>query len=151
MMQQVLTFDFRETVHREIEKILRCNDPRPLDELERDILLLLSSHLGRQHAITAAEIAQALGMPAGEASRRLITDAVRSLRITFRAPIGAAKGPHPGYFIICDAEDQRCAAAHLAREIRRLAEAHRALAGPKATVELLGQLRLQTQEEERDA
>jgi hypothetical protein len=69
---------------------------------------------------------------------------VRGLRLQFHLPIGSSKrGSAGGYFIMLTGEDHAILRAQVIDQVRAELEVLKAIDGPHAALELLGQLQLE--------
>jgi hypothetical protein len=105
------------------------------------VLRAIRFHRGADNAIPIRELRSRLKL-----SDRDIKAIVRKLRISFHLPIGSSKdATEGGYFLILTAEDQAVFDRSFLDQVRAQIQAHRCVAGPQRTSELLGQLQLEVQ------
>jgi len=143
--------------------------PEPLDErirsIDAEILALLMGKPGGPQNFTLSlnekQVLAAIRFCRGAANRvtiknmqnfkgceeldaREIKQAVRTLRINFRLPIGSSKqGSGGGYFIMLSAEDHNILRGQILDQVRAELEVLKSVDGPRAALELLGQLQLE--------
>jgi hypothetical protein len=109
---------------------------------EKAVLQAVRYHRGAANAVPIRELTQRLKM-----NERQVKLIVRTLRISFRLPIGSSKhGIEGGYFIIITPEDQAVFLKGPLDQIRAELEVVRAVAGHQSALELLGQLQLETKQ-----
>jgi hypothetical protein len=114
---------------------------------ERLVLKAIRYRRGSANTITIRELREKT-----ELSDRAVKDAVRVLRLNFRIPIGASRdSERGGYFLIATAEDQALFLQGALRQIQAELEVIRAVGGQEQAAELLGQLRLALEGEEKKA
>jgi hypothetical protein len=135
-----------QAIDREIESLLYGKPGGPLGltltEDEKRVLSAIRYCRGAARAITIREILQREDCE--KLSDRLIKKAVRTLRLTFRLPIGSSKqGADGGYFIMLSAEDYTILRNQVLDQVRAELAVLRAVDGPQAALELLGQLQLE--------
>lgn len=112
-----------------------------LDSAECAVLRALRFHRGAANAISIRELTSRLKI-----AEREIKQIVRTLRVSFRLPIGSSKSATAGgYFVIVSIEDQEIAAQGPLAQIRAEAEVLRVITSPERTRELLGQIQLEAQ------
>jgi hypothetical protein len=116
--------------------------PLPLTEDQRRLLAVLRVHCGRRSAIPLATICERTKL--GE---REVKNLMRSLVVDFKVRIGAARTQPYGYYLVTTAEEAREAAQVYESEIIELAKRVRVLRGKHFVAELLGQLRLENEQE----
>jgi hypothetical protein len=141
--QLQLGIDRSAELDAEIECLLRQDGHWPLGRWEREVLALLVSHKGRERAIPSPQIIFLLGLPRGEAGRRIVTESVQSLIVNRYVPIGAGRGDFRGYFLIVTPEDQQHAAKTLRGEFFALLRRLRVLLGKRECARLFGQIQLE--------
>jgi hypothetical protein len=85
-------------------------------------------------------------------SARTIKGAVRSLRINFHLPIASWKhSTDGGYYLIVDDADRAAWVKDVTDQVRAEVAVLRAAAGPKAGLELLGQLQIELTADSEEA
>jgi hypothetical protein len=110
---------------------------------EKAVLECLRFRRGLKNALTIREIQLRTKLDA-----RVIKQAVRTLRLTFRLPIGSWKhADKGGYFLIVDDEDLAAWVKDVLDQVRAEIGVLRAAAGHQASLELLGQLQMEVQQE----
>lgn len=124
----------------QIDRLLRGQPGGPfglvLLDPERAVLKGLRYHRGSANPITLAELRERTGF-----TDRDIKSCVRTLRLSFRLPVGASKNSeHGGYFLILTPEDLRLYLASPLQQIRAELEVVRAVGDENAARELMGQL-----------
>ena len=142
--QLTLTADLRSDLDERVEKALRSLE---LAEREKELLRILSMHRGALSAVTSASLAEQMGLPAGEESRRVITLGVETLRLLHRIPVGASRSKPAGYFLIETRKDLDVAMGPLLGEWYAHLRLLRALAGKQRVARLFGQQMLRLDEE----
>lgn len=111
---------------------------------QRLVLKSLRYHTSSANPITIRELREKTGL-----SEREVKDCVRTLRLTFRVPVGSSRnGERGGYFLILTDEDLALFLSGALRQIQAELEVVRAVAGPDRVAELLGQLSLAWTHEE---
>lgn len=141
--------ELRQTIDSEIEWLLFGNAGGPLNlvlsDNERRVLSKIRYRLGAANAISIAEIRAELGQFSADAlTDREIKNIVRTLRLQFHLPIGSSKrGSSGGYFIMLTGEDHAILRAQVIDQVRAELEVLKAVDGPHAALELLGQLQLE--------
>ena len=144
-------------------------DPAPsieqhIQQLDAAILWLLTGHTGGplnlaltdEEKVVLAAIRYARGAAnafpirdirkresCAHLSERAIKKAVRTLRMQFRLPIGSSKQADGGYFIVITDADRQIYRSQVLDQVRAELEVLKAVDGPKAALELLGQLSLE--------
>jgi hypothetical protein len=134
--------DFRREAEKQIVDLLFGRSPWPVTEQQKQLLQVLRSHCGRESAVPLADICARTKL--GE---REVKDLMRSLVVDFKLRIGAARSKPSGYYLVTTAEEAKDAAQVYESEIKELAKRVRVLRGPHFVCELLGQLRIQMDEE----
>jgi hypothetical protein len=134
----------------EIELLLFDKSRGPLglhlSDDERQVLSAIRYHRGADRAITIREMQEGW-TELVRLSDRQVKNAVRSLRIEFRLPIGSSKkGSDGGYFIMISPEDHAILHNQVLDQVRAELAVLRAIDGHRAALELLGQLQLEVQE-----
>lgn len=110
-----------------------------LEGSEKSVLECLRFRRGIKNAMPIRDIEQR-----AKISPRAIKEAVRTLRVNFRLPIGSWKhSERGGYFLIEDPEDLAAWVKDLSDQIRAEAQVLRAACGDQAVREMLGQLRME--------
>jgi hypothetical protein len=110
-----------------------------LEPVERNVLRTIRFKRGIKQAISIRDIQQQV-----EVDARSIKQAVRTLRINFRLPIGSTKhATDGGYFLMLTAEDRAAWAKEVLDQVRAELGVLRAAAGDQVSLELLGQLRIE--------
>jgi hypothetical protein len=139
----------RQKIDGQIEWLLFGNPGGPLKLRlgadEKRVLAQIRYRRGAVNAITIAEMREALGRTsAGALTDREIKNIVRGLRLQFHLPIGSSKrGSAGGYFIMLTGEDHAILRAQVIDQVRAELEVLKAIDGPHAALELLGQLQLE--------
>lgn len=139
----------RQRIDGEIEWLLFGNAGGPshlvLNNNERRVLAQIRYRRGAVKAITIAEMREALGRTsAGPLTDREIKNIVRALRLQFHLPIGSSKrGSAGGYFVMLTGEDHAILRAQVIDQVRAELDVLKAVDGPHAALELLGQLQLE--------
>jgi hypothetical protein len=116
--------------------------PLPATKEQQKLLWILRSHFGRQRAIPLQQLCEAT-----EIGEREVKDQMRSLVVDFKVRIGAARTQPYGYYLVTTADEAREAAQVYESEIIELAKRVRVLRGKHFVAELLGQLRLENEQE----
>lgn len=133
----------------EIESLLYGNAGGPLhlrlSDDERRVLRAIRYRRGAANAISIAEMRDAMNRTsAGALGDREIKNIVRTLRLQFHLPIGSSKrGSAGGYFVMLTGEDHAILRAQVIDQVRAELEVLKAVDGPHAALELLGQLQLE--------
>jgi len=127
-----------------IEKALRTVT---LPESEKELLRVLSMHRGALNAIKSASLAEQLGLPAGENSRRWVAGTVQNLVELHRIPIGGLRVPPYGYFLIETRNDLDLAIGARWGEIYAHLRYLRALTSRRDVARLFGQQMLKLDQE----
>jgi hypothetical protein len=130
----------------EIELLLYGKPGGPLlltlSNEEKGVLTAIRYHRGAAHAVTIREMQKRVSC--NWLSDRLIKKSVRTLRINFHLPIGSSKqGNEGGYFIMLTEEDHAILRHQVLDQVRAELEVLKSVDGPKAALELLGQLQLE--------
>ena len=130
----------------EIELLLYGKPGGPLlltlSNEEKDVLIAIRYHRGSARAITIREMQKRASC--NWLTDRQIKKAVRTLRINFRLPIGSSKqGNEGGYFLMLTPEDHAILRRQVLDQVRAELEVLKSIDGPKAALELLGQLQLE--------
>jgi hypothetical protein len=113
-----------------------------LSDNEKRVLTAVRYCRGAARAITIQDMRSYKGC--GTLSDREIKKAVRTLRINFRLPIGSSKqGSGGGYFIMLTKEDHTILRNQVLDQVRAELAVLKAVDGPRAALELLGQLQLE--------
>lgn len=141
--------DYRRDVEQQIAELLclaaaKADGPVPIraTKEQRMLLQVLRYHFGRPNAIPLAEICARTKL--GE---REVKNLMRSLVVDFKVRIGAARTQPFGYYLVTNADEAKEAAQVYESEIVELARRVRVLRGAHFTAELLGQLRMQMEQE----
>jgi hypothetical protein len=115
----------------------------PLDDDEKDVLRRIRYHRGLAHAISLATISGDTQLNA-----RAIKQAVRTLRLNYRLPIGSSKNANGGgYYLMFSDEDRRIWRNDVIDQVRAQLEVLHAADGRQAALEALGQLRVELEKE----
>jgi hypothetical protein len=115
----------------------------PLRDEEKMVLEHIRYRRGLANAVNLGDIQRHTQL-----SARTIKLAVRTLRMTFRLPIGSSKhATEGGYYIIVDSADRAAWAKDVTDQVRAEVEVLRAALDDKAGLELLGQLQLEIEAE----
>ena len=153
MTPQSLFPDLRETIEEraraidaEILLLLTGKAGGPLGlELsadERRVLSAVRCRRGSRNALPIREIQRSMGD--GALTDRAIKKTVRTLRVNFHLPIGSSKlAGEAGYFIMLTDEDHAILRGQVLDQVRAELEVLKAVDGPRAALELLGQLQLE--------
>jgi len=113
-----------------------------LSDGEKRVLAAIRYCRGAANAVTIRDLQQFKGCE--ELDAREIKNAVRTLRINFRVPLGSSKkGSGGGYFIMLSDEDHTILRGQILDQVRAELEVLKAVDGPRAALELLGQLQLE--------
>ncbi len=113
-----------------------------LSDDEKWVLAAVRYHRGAARAITIREMQARTSCD--RLTDRQIKKAVRTLRINFHLPIGSSKqGNEGGYFIMLTEEDHAILRHQVLDQVRAELEVLKSVDGPKAALELLGQLQLE--------
>jgi predicted DNA-binding transcriptional regulator YafY len=108
-----------------------------LGTLEKSLLGALRFQRGHKKAVSIAALQRYL-----EVDARTIKQAVRTLRLNFRLPIGSSKSSSGGgYYIMITPQDVAMWAKDVLDQVRAEVAVLRAAAGEQAGLEILGQLR----------
>lgn len=114
----------------------------PLEHNEREVLRLLRYRRGIANAMPIRELQEKTGM-----GPREIKQAVRTLRLSFRLPIGSSKNAAGGgYYVMLTPEDRAAWRKNVTDQIRAEVEVLRAADGDHAALEVLGQLALEVRQ-----
>jgi hypothetical protein len=109
---------------------------------EKQVLTAIRYCRGAANAVTIRDLQEFKGCETLDA--REIKNAVRTLRINFRIPIGSSKkGSGGGYFVMLSDEDHTILRGQILDQVRAELEVLKAVDGPRAALELLGQLQLE--------
>lgn len=115
-----------------------------LSDDEKKVLHQIRFHRGHANAVSIREIEQATGL-----IPRFIKLIVRSLRVQFRLPIMSSKhASQGGYFLMITPEDRAIWIKDVTDQIRAEAAVVRAAAGPRAALDMFGQLYFEAQQAE---
>ncbi len=139
----------RQIVDMKIEWLLFGNPGGPLNLMlsddEKRILAAIRYRRGSVNAISIVEMRAAMeDSKDGVLSERQIKQIVRTLRVDFHLPIGSSKqGSHGGYFVMLSEEDYSILRSQILDQVRAEMEVLKAVDGPRAALELLGQLQLE--------
>jgi hypothetical protein len=126
--------------------------PWPVTELQREVLRVLLFHQGALNAICLRDLMGKLDhVLTPIPTEREIKDAVRGLVVDFKVRIGASRSRPAGYFLITSSEEARDSALPYISEIRQLARRVRVLLDPHDLAELAGQLRLDQEDDPKEA
>jgi len=136
----------RQTIDAEILWLLFGRPGGPLKltlaDDEKAVLAAIRYSRGAANACSIREIQRRPGCE--RLTDREIKKAVRTLRINFRIPIGSSKqGSGGGYFIMLTDEDHSILRNQVLDQVRAELEVLKSLDGPRAALELLGQLQLE--------
>ncbi len=139
--------EFVERLDSQILALLMGHPGGPLalslDEGEKAVLRAIRYHRGLDAAINIREIQQQSKLDV-----RSIKGIIRTLRISFRLPIGSSKhGTEGGYYLILTEADRAAWVKEVFDQVRAEVAVVRAAAGHQAGLELLGQLHMQMQQE----
>lgn len=130
-----------------LQLLLGAAEPRlrlTLQDPERKVLRAIRYQRGIANAMPIREIAGITSLDA-----RSIKQAVRTLRLEFRLPIGSTKSAAGGgYYIIVDEQDRAAWVKDVLDQVRAEMAVLRAAAGDQAGLELLGQLRIEIESED---
>ncbi len=108
---------------------------------EHKVLQLLRYRRGAAHVIPIRDLEQKTGL-----TPRQIKQAVRSLRLSYRLPIGSSKSvAGGGYYVMISAEDRAIWRRDITDQIRAEVQVLRAADSDRAALEVLGQLSLEVQ------
>jgi hypothetical protein len=115
-----------------------------LSEIESQVLSAVRFHRGAARALTIREMRDTRPGCA-KLTDREVKAAVRSLRVTYRLPIGSSKmgSAGGGYFIMLTAEDHSILRGQVLDQVRAELAVLKSVDGPRAALELLGQLQLE--------
>ena len=115
----------------------------PVGDDERAVLRKIRMHRGLQQAVSLRAIAEETHLDA-----RQIKQAVRTLRVDYRLPIGSSKSASGGgYYLMFSDEDLRVWRKDVLDQVRAQIEALNAAGGKHAALEVLGQLRVELEKE----
>jgi len=115
-----------------------------MNDEEKAVLRAIRYHRGLGNAITIEQIRERVFGGGGRFTDREIKQIVRTLRISYHLPIGSSKhGSAGGYFIIITPDDMAAFLKGPLEQMRAEAQVVRAVAGSRATRELLGQLQME--------
>jgi hypothetical protein len=135
--------NYESEIRQQINDLLYFGKaPFPLTKDQRNLLTVMRFHFGRQSAIPLNELCVRTGLQEREAKNLM-----RSLVVDYGVRIGAARQQPYGYYLVTTAEEAKEAAQVYESEIRELARRVRVLRGTHFVAELLGQIRLQMEEE----
>ena len=108
-----------------------------LGTIEKSILRSLRFHRGHENALSIGKLQQDLDVDA-----RTIKQAVRTLRLNYRLPIGSSKQSSGGdYYIMLTPQDVAIWSKDVLDQVRAEVAVLRAAAGDQVGLEILGQLR----------
>jgi hypothetical protein len=114
-----------------------------LSEDEKQVLSAIRYHRGSARAITIQKIRE-MYPKCADLTDRTIKEAVRTLRVQFHLPVGSSKhGRDGGYFLMFTPEDYSILHRQVLDQVRAELEVLKAVDGPRAALELLGQLQLE--------
>jgi hypothetical protein len=114
-----------------------------LSDDEKQVLRAIRFHRGADRAITIRQMRD-LWVKSVQLSERQVKNAVRTLRIDFRLPIGSSKkGSDGGYFLMLTEQDHAILHKQVLDQVRAELEVLKAVDGPRAALELLGQLQIE--------
>ncbi len=118
-----------------------------LTDDERGVLRMLRFARGASYAVPLREIEGRTKLVA-----RSIKQCVRNLRLNFSLPIGSAKSSSGGgYFLMVTPEDRAIWAKDVLDQVRAEVAVLRSTLGRQETLELLGQLRIETESDAAQA
>jgi hypothetical protein len=118
-----------------------------LEDNEKAVLRTIRFCRGIANAINIRDIQARTHLGA-----RSIKEAVRTLRMSFRLPIGSSKsGTDGGYYLILTDSDRAVWVKTVIDQVRAELAVVRAAAGRQATLELVGQLHLEASKDELEA
>jgi hypothetical protein len=152
----------KQTVEERIQRIdgeilqLLCGKPGghlglTLTDNQKRVLGLVRYRRGSARAMTIREMQMTIKSQEKQQFSSRLTDreikqAVRALRMEFHVPVGSSKhGSDGGYFIMVSDEDHGILRGQILDQVRAELAVLRAVDGPQATLELLGQLQLEAQ------
>jgi hypothetical protein len=139
----------RQTIDAQIEWLLFGKPGGPLgltlSNDEKRVLTAIRYRRGAVNAISIADMREAMGRTAaGALTDREVKKIVRSLRVQFHLPIGSSKfGSNGGYFVMLTDKDHAILHSQVLDQVRAELEVLKAVDGPRAALELLGQLQLE--------
>ena len=108
-----------------------------LGTIEKSLLRLLRFQRGHEKAVSIGTLQEYL-----DADARTIKQAVRTLRLNYRLPIGSSKqSAGGGYYIMITPQDVAIWSKDVLDQVRAEVAVLRAAAGEQAGLEILGQLR----------
>lgn len=115
----------------------------PLDDSDRAVLKCIRYRRGAANAISLRKIAETTKLDA-----RSIKQAVRTLRLNYRLPIGSSKsGTDGGYFLMVTDDDRKIWRSDVIDQVRAQLAVLHAADGRQAALEALGQLRVEIEQE----
>jgi hypothetical protein len=153
MTEQSLFPDMDVSIEQRVQNIdaeilwLLCGKPGgplnlTLSDDEKAVLAAIRYSRGAANAYPIREMQRRPGCE--RLTDREIKKAVRTLRINFRLPIGSSKqGSSGGYFIMLTDEDHSILRNQVLDQVRAELEVLKSVDGPRAALELLGQLQLE--------
>ena len=110
-----------------------------LENAERVVLSMLRYRRGRERSVAICEIERLTDLKPRE-----IKQAVRTLRLSFRLPIGSSKhSAEGGYYLMITDEDRAAWRHDIIAQIRAEVEVLRAADSDRAALEALGQLQME--------
>jgi biotin operon repressor len=138
--QLTLTPAFEATVIARVHDIFWGRDvPWPVSQQEIELLRSLLFHVGKDRAISRADLARKLNKP-----DRLVRSMVRSLRMDFGVAIGTNRSAgNSGYYLVSTAEEARELTQKLQQQAISILRVCRSLGGRHATAEFFGQARIE--------
>jgi hypothetical protein len=136
----------KRTIDSEILMLLMGKPGGPLNltlsDDEKAVLTAIRYSRGAANAYPIREMQRRPGCE--HLTDREIKKAVRTLRINFHLPIGSSKqGSAGGYFIMLTDEDHSVLRNQVLDQVRAELEVLKSVDGPRAALELLGQLQLE--------
>lgn len=134
--------DHEAELLQQIGNLLLGKGPWPLTRDQKNLLYAMKFHCGRAKAVQLARLCELTRL-----KEREVKNLMRSLVVDFKVRIGAARTEPYGYYLITTAEEAKEAAQVYESEIIELAKRVRVLRGREFVAELLGQIRMQMDEE----